>query len=299
MIELGTVDAIFETLRLSNVSMFGEAPISQWLFRGHASVDWRLVPVVWRTSFLTTYRWPNPLIANLAAEAAQKYPSRLPNRDRLAESIERLLVEYSLYRDFALLASDLALIDDVGQLPHLTEVLQPDASDFLKRSPCFLATVAQHYGVPTRLLDWSRDPLTALFFALEEPTSGTDLLVWAFDAGAYQNHQRINRAGATDPHVDVYFGSGRSNDYLRAQRGAFTFVSGGESRFLQSGEYPTVDSLVPKHLMKQFRVVISPQEKILATVRLIRERRTRAHLMPDLGSCAHVAISNLKMGVHL
>jgi FRG domain-containing protein len=41
--------------------------------------------------------------------------------------------------------------------------------------------VMQHYGAPTRLLDWTENSLAALYFAVEEPNLRTSPCVWVLD----------------------------------------------------------------------------------------------------------------------
>jgi len=50
----------------------------------------------------------------------------------------------------------------------------------------------QHYGVPTRLLDWTESPLTALYFALETKKPSKDGALWLLFPYELNNYSNLN-----------------------------------------------------------------------------------------------------------
>jgi hypothetical protein len=70
-----------------------------------------------------------------------------------------------------------------GLEAYLLKIFKRESRPYLSTMPqdeIELLTLAQHHGLPTRLLDWSTNPLIALFFALERFDKNVDSAVWCY-----------------------------------------------------------------------------------------------------------------------
>lgn len=78
----------------------------------------------------------------------------------------------------------------------------------------------QHYGVPTRLLDWSENPLVALYFAVENKDKETDAAIWMLRPNKLNTHAHINDKDEPDyiPSFDDDEVQGYSTERVRIDK---------------------------------------------------------------------------------
>lgn len=155
-----------------------------------------------------------------------------------------------------------------------------------------LICYARHFGLPVRLLDWTQNPLAALFFAVDgEPEQSEDAFVWEYRA------KRFTRGLPSFQDLDTYARDhggvvlipARHNvDRLTAQSGMFTFhgLPEGAEPFTPLEERPPQG---PDHVGVLRRFVIPNTRRAYLKAELAKVGVHRFSLFPDLdGLCVHL-----------
>lgn len=313
-----------EALRPSH-SHWWDDGVSPWVFRGHAREAWPLLPSAWRQD--------NLIMKACMAEAARRFDVILPsqslnwfwhpnywsasasfgkNDTALARALTiSTTAEYLPIFDFAERCDSLGMpVPLMGTTPDpvlfpnwLAEPGNPLVSDELLRFSDLPPTMAlaQHHGIPTRFLDWTRNPIAATLFAVEnlgEPQIAERLVVWALhkSRAAAVAVEGTNFPGAPngsprfDPTITIVRTPARDNPFLVAQSGLFTTIACSGIYFMKSGgRRPSLEEFVAEANPQTavLRKLTLSHEHVPDLVDILRrEGVSRSTLMPTMDNVA-------------
>ena len=162
------------------------------------------------------------------------------------------------------------------------------------------SALAQHHGIPTRLLDWTENPIFAVYFACAPDyidKSSTNICVWAFSKKRSKQVRVIPNNPAT---VTLEFKEQESykNNFLRSQAGLFSVLKSTENYFDIHNEWPSVEAWSKQwyhkdqlHVMEK-HVISSKQASEIIKI-LDKEGINQATLMPTLDNIAQLVMQRL------
>lgn len=292
-----------------------------WVFRGQADANWHLSPSAWRpgqpdigaVSSLLSKMAPEQLAAFVGTGVAEYVAScsdyiklqfdkpfarELDSstlKDRIRAYIFHLLAEIVVVRDFLHFSDELGhhaqRCDDAFRSLHSSHFVRSYGLFFdrttMAKKLLDGTELAQHHNIPTRLLDWTRNPLAAAYFASLVPDYNGlgSLAVWALRPPEREGPQR-------EPHIQVLRYARSVNRNLHAQGGLFIHCAHPSSHsnsflpfYVEHGRWPDMDRDMCEEL--ELRKLILPHAHARELQRLLWvEGVSEAHLMPGYDSVA-------------
>jgi FRG domain len=190
---------------------------------------------------------------------------------------------YEEYRSDKLFDPDIKKFEDIES--ELFEKFK-DSIDFMnldqfeKNNNWYFLSLAQHYGLPTRLLDWTSDPLIALWFAFYKERKYTEnqyRVVWALkfekdNAAEYPKQNFLNFKG-----VDV-FEAPKIDQRIINQKAWFS-VQNVNYRTQQEHNYNLLPDISPSYVPIN---KISNYDYFLVKIKINDTKKTRMEILEKL-----------------
>jgi hypothetical protein len=276
------------------------------LFRGQKEAKWDLCPSAWRHNNDQQTAYIHKLAhhyATVNADDIHYYLCQQPgfttqDVSQYCWAWAFQCAESELIRDFVILADQAGhhvlgrekyrfrrgstAAEWMGELEHRPGPLFYPAPDST-------IAMAQHYGVPTRLLDWTRNPYYAALFAAFEVTETSHeepVAVWALDAAALANarvpaEQRFQIADLWEA----------DNQFLRAQEAVLLYAPMACLHYGKNGRWPRIEdsfSSDQRQTLSPALIQLTlPATEVPPLIDLLEARRvTIAKLMPSLNTVA-------------
>jgi len=256
--------------------LFG--PHERPIFRGHSDSAWELRPLILRDR-------------NHPIHSAVLFRSRPETSDA------RIFAEIATLSTFANYCDSTGLRIPFDSKEFRTNFLDPtkvmDSFIFHRRlwpSPEYyeLMALAQHYGLPTRLLDWSHRSYVAAYFAASAALSprinnAERLAVWALDAQMMLSLKRI----------EIIQVPGSNNANVAAQAGVFTLL---RQEYAQGEPFTgpeCLDDYVASSSSSPLIKITLPLTEAPKIIDLCeRHGITQATLFPDFYGAARATLEN-------